>query len=373
MEAKNSGDVRIGNRKRMVNLLFTEGEMTKQELVGRLGISLATVNYLVKELTERGLLTTGEVRESTGGRKPVGICPVYGARYSVGVEAASDMLYLALVDLGGHVASKKSVARKQENTRAYWQAVGEEIRSFQDFTGVPREKLLDVGITLGVTMQDEELAQRRGAVSEAAVDLEMARNALGMTAHFRNSAKMAAVAHCWQGVREGSFVYVNLGQKLSAAIIHEGNVLDFAGINGEIGCMMALGASKPQYLDEMFSVEAICGRTGSGSIGEFFDRLRGKDASCCAFWKEYLREFSIFLHNLHCMFGWRIVLGGPLCTCLAAELPRLEAQMKELYPFVKRPGQILSVSALGEYGAAVGAAMLPVDKYLEFVPHIELS
>ena len=41
--------------------------------------------------------------------------------------------------------------------------------------------------------------------------------------------------------------------------------------------------------------------------------------------------------------------------------------MKELYPFEHFPENILSVTTLGEYGAAAGAAMLPIDKFLEAV------
>ena len=116
MEAKTNSDVRSNNRKRLVNLLFMQGEMTKQEMVGRLDMSLATVNYLVRELTERGLLTAGTAKDSTGGRKPVCICPVYDARFSIGVEAASDELHLVLLDLGGHILAKETVPMKQENT-----------------------------------------------------------------------------------------------------------------------------------------------------------------------------------------------------------------------------------------------------------------
>lgn len=366
MEAKTNSDVRSNNRKRLVNLLFMQGEMTKQEMVERLEISLATVNYLVKELTGRGLLTTGTAMDSTGGRKPVCICPVYDAKYSVGVEAASDALHLVMLDLGAHIIARETVAVKQENTKAYWQRVGEEIRRFGKERGVPKEKLLDVGITLGVTMKDEELVARSVEKPEFVMDLDLAREGLEIPVGFRNSTKMAAVAHCWQGKREGSFIYLNLGQKLSAAFVHEGNVMDFAGINGELGCMLALGTKKATHLDGIFSREAICSKTGSQSLGEFFQKQGAGEPRICAYWETYLRDLSMFLQNLYCMLGWRIVIGGSLSPYLEPFLPALEERVWEWYPLERPAGQILSASVLGEYGAAVGAAMLPVDSYLEF-------
>lgn len=367
MEAKTNSDVRSNNRKRLVNLLFMQGEMTKQEMVGKLDMSLATVNYLVRELTEWGLLTSGTAKDSTGGRKPVCICPVYDAKFSVGVEAASDELHLVLLDLGGHIVAKETVAMKQENTRAYWQAVGNRIRAFGDANRIDKEKLLDVGITLGVTMQDERLVERAAGHPGFVMDLVAAREGLDMPVHFRNSTKMAAVAHCWQGTRQGSFIYVNLGQKLSGAFVHEGNVLDFAGLNGELGCMLALGGPGGQYLDQIFSRETICQRTGSRNLADFFGRLKGKEPESCAYWETYLKDLSAALHNLYCMLGWRIVIGGSISPYLADYLPALEARMREHYPFAGPKDSILSTSVLGEYGAAVGAAMLPVDQYLEFV------
>ncbi|MCI8896036.1 MAG: ROK family transcriptional regulator [Lachnospiraceae bacterium] len=366
MEAKTNSDVRSNNRKRLVNLLFMQGEMTKQEMVGRLDMSLATVNYLVRELTERGLLTAGTAKDSTGGRKPVCICPVYDARFSIGVEAASDELHLVLLDLGGHILAKETVPMKQENTCVYWQQVGKRIRAFGEEHKIDKEKLLDVGITLGVTMQDERLVERKYGYPGFAMDLAAAREGLSMPVHFRNSTKMAAVAHCWQGTRQGSFLYVNLGQKLSAAFVHEGNVLDFAGLNGELGCMLAAGEPKVRYLDEILSRETICQRTGSRNLAEFFGRLKAQEPESCAYWETYLGDLSAFLYNLYCMLGWRIVIGGSSSPYLAEYLPAVEEQIRRHYPFEGPEDRILSTSVLGEYGAAVGAAMLPVDQYLEF-------
>ena len=85
MESTKNSDVRANNRKRVVNTLFREGPMTKQELALRLDISLPTVTLLLKEITEKGLVTKGEVLSSTGGRKPVCITPVEILHQSLGI------------------------------------------------------------------------------------------------------------------------------------------------------------------------------------------------------------------------------------------------------------------------------------------------
>ena len=100
---------------------------------------------------------------------------------------------------------------------------------------------------------------------------------------------------------------------------------------------------------------------------EFFEQLDNGNSLCVAAWDNYLTELSKFLYNLLCIFGWKIILGGSLSLYLKPYIGRIEAQMKELYPFEHFPENILSVTTLGEYGAAAGAAMLPIDKFLEAV------
>lgn len=365
MEATTNKEVRSNNRKRLVNLLFQYGEMTKQDIVKHLDMSLATVNYLVKELMEIGLLTTGKALSSTGGRKPVCIKPVYDTKYSIGVEAAQDVIRITALDLSTHILAKASYDVRQENTLAYWEHVGELIQSFAMENNLSREKLLDIGITLGITMQDEELVLRKAKSQEFKIDLEIAREGLGMPVHFRNSTKMAAVAECWNKKNDSNFIFVYLGTKISGASVQNSNVMNFSGINGELGCMFALGNGQTERVDDLLSKTVLYHKAGCKNTHHFFEKIQNNDAQCLQIWNEYLKELSKFLHNLLCMFGWKIVLGGSLSPYIEPYIPQLEKLMKEEYPFEEFPERILTVTELGAYSAAAGAAMLPIDKFLE--------
>lgn len=367
MEATTNSDVRLNNRKRLVNLLFMDGEMTKQDIVRKLDMSLATVNYLVKELMEKGLLTMGAALDSTGGRKPTCIKPVYNARYSIGVEAASDIVRLVALDLGTHIIARESQELLQENTSSYWEKVGNLVKEFAVKNEIPKELLLDVGITMGITMQDEEMVERKKQSQEFLFDMEMAKESIGIPVHFRNSTKMAAIAQCWHGSITGNFLYVYLGAKLSGAIVSESEVIDFAGINGEIGCMLTQGPSDNVRLDSIFSRRTLCKNAGCKNLAELFEKIENDDVTCKGVWEKYLAELSILAYNMLCIFGWRIVLGGSISPYIKKYLPVVEDKIREFYPFEHFPEKLLSVSSLGEYGSAVGAAMLPVDKFLEFI------
>lgn len=365
MEITTNSDVRANNRKRVANLLFTKGEMTKQEIVKHLDMSLATVNYLVKELTEMGLFTSGAAMDSTGGRKPICIQPVYGAKYSIGVEATADVVRLVALDLGTHVIAQESYEIAQESTLAYWKKVGEIVMEFGQKNNLSQEALLDVGITLGITMQDEIPVERKKQSQEFDFDIDLAREGIGMPVHFRNSTKMAAVAHCWHGDMKENFIYIYIGAKVSAAMVFENQVMDFARINGEMGCMLVGNNAEQKRLDSVFSRRTLCKNADCKNLDELFDKIQNGDAECKTVLDEYLDNLANFLYNLYCMFGWKIILGGTVSPFLKPYLLGIEEKMKEYYPFEEFPEKMLDVSWLGIYASAVGAAMIPIDHFLE--------
>jgi predicted NBD/HSP70 family sugar kinase len=366
MEATTNIDVRLNNRKRLVNLLFMNGELTKQEIVKKLDMSLATVNYLVKELTEKGLLTTGVALDSTGGRKPTCIKPVYAARYSIGVEATSDVIRIVALDLGMYIVAQELHEIPQENTASYWKRVGELIEEFAEKNRILRDTILDVGVTMGIAMQDEKSAERKKQYQEFSFDMDLAKENIGIPVHFRNSTKMAAIAQCWHGETTDNFLYIYLGAKISGAVVFKNEVMDFSGINGEMGCMVMQGQSDSERLDSILSRRKLCKDAGCRNLEELFQKIEDGDTKCRVILDLYLDELAKFLHNMFCVFGWKIILGGNVSPYITEYLPLLENKIRELCAFENVPIEILSVSHLGEYGSAVGAAMLLVDKFLEF-------
>lgn len=365
MKAATNSEVRLNNRKRLLKLLFTNGEMTKQDMAVRLDMSLSTVNYLTRELIESGLLATGALLDSTGGRKPVCIKPLYDAKFSIGVEVASDVVRIIMLNLGAHILEKESYPLKRENSLAYWRKIGDIIRNFGEAHSIPKDKLLDVGITVGVTMQDEKLAVRKNKNEEFLFDAQLAREGIQIPVHFRHSTKMAAVAQCRYSGIASNFVYIYLGAKISGAIIYDGKVMDFSGINGEIGCMLTLNTPDTVWVDSIFSRNALCSHAGCKDLKELSQRVKSGDSKCVLVWTNYINELAKLIHNIYCLFGWNIVLGGSVSPYIIDDLPLLEKKVRDSYPFVEFPDKMLSVSALGEYGSAFGAALLSINNFFE--------
>ena len=85
-EGVNNTSVRAENRRRVAYLLYQRGALSKQAIARELGLSIPTVNLLVSQLKEEGLLTlqSGASRRSptsatiasmySGWRSPITTC-----------------------------------------------------------------------------------------------------------------------------------------------------------------------------------------------------------------------------------------------------------------------------------------------------------
>ncbi len=366
MESTTNKDVRSNNRKRLINLLFRQGQMTKQELSVKLNISLPTVTTILRELAGKGLVTTGRVMNSTGGRKALCYMPVVDAKYSLGVDASEEGLRVAVLNLGAHIIAKEYFPLKRENTAEYWKRVNEILEKFSKRYVEQQDKLLDIGITLEVPMRDGKIVPEKGQQDQEILDLDLAASCFAMHVKFRNSTKMAALAQVWVLGNRNSFVFVKLGKHVRGALVHQGLVVEFANINGEFGNVLVNAKDNGRVrMKECLSAETLCCRARTADMEEFFWKIEKGSEEAKALWEEYLDELGIFFYNLHCIFGWEIVVGGLMSPYIEQYKDVLVRRIQAESSFAKEEKIILSMSELGESGAVVGAALLPIDEFLE--------
>lgn len=359
---KNS-DVRANNRKRIVNALFRQGQMTKQELSLKLNISLPTVTSLLKELTEKGLVTHGKILNSTGGRKPVCITPIYNVKYSIGAQVSAKGIHIIMLDLGSNIVAREFHSCIMSTTQAYWKTVNDIIMDFARRNLKHLELLLDIGITLEFPMQDGRIILKEDMPY---MDLGLAASCFERPVKFRNSTKMEAIAQTWAEERWENFVFVSLSDHFDGAMVYNGEVLEFSNINGAFGDMLIHKDGTLGRMTDYFTVPALCRKAQVVEIGAFFDGIAQSNATYKALWEEYMDGLCIFLHNIHCIFGWKIVVGGTLSAYMDAFRDNLNVRLAQMNDLLGDMDTYLEISRLGEYGAAVGAAMLPVDEFLEF-------
>ena len=112
--------VRLQNKKKVTNLLYKQGALSKQEIAHALSLSLPTVNLLVSQLREEGLVYMQSADESSGGRIPEIVHFQYEGLYAFGIEITGHHIRLTLINLGGKALVTNSIRVPFRNEKEYW-------------------------------------------------------------------------------------------------------------------------------------------------------------------------------------------------------------------------------------------------------------
>lgn len=366
MKTTTTMDVRINNRKRIINTLFRNGAMTKQDIANKLEISPPTVTVLLKDLREKGLIKKGQVMQSTGGRKPVCIAPIYNAKYAVGIEISSHELRIAVVDLGANIVAAKNYPFEVNNTKECWTDVNRLLMDIIDENIESRDKLLGVGIAFQTTVSKGRIIGKKNMPEQYQINLEMAASCFNVPVRFLSSGKVSAIAQIWALNDWDNFVFISLGSNISGTFVYNSNVMDFDGHGGDLGNIFLKYKDQKINASEACSVKALFEKAKVNSLIEFFDKIDKKDKEYVPYWEEYLDILSVLIHNLYCISGWKIVIGGSMSPYIEKYKEEVFQRLYELSDYQDLTIPTIRVSDLGEFCAAVGAALLPIDEFLKF-------
>ena len=87
--AKGGIDLRTlsdANRIHVLKVIHDQKNISRTELAKQTGLSLSAVSRIVKQLIEDGFVQETGLGDSSGGRKPITICPNPNAGYVIGVD-----------------------------------------------------------------------------------------------------------------------------------------------------------------------------------------------------------------------------------------------------------------------------------------------
>jgi len=102
-------------------------------------------------------------------------------------------------------------------------------------------------------------------------------------------------------------------------------------------------------------------------LQELKEKLDANDEQCISILNEYIDILSTFLFNLHMIFGWDIVIGGRLTPLIVYNRELIEDKIYELCKWEGVKKSFFEISKIGEKSAVIGAALLPIDRYLSAI------
>ncbi len=220
--------IREMNRVKIIKMLKSLGETTKQEIAVALGLSIPTVTTNIHQLVEAGLVEEAGVAQSTGGRKPIILKFIPDARHSFGVNLGSSMTEIILMNLNQDTVARSSFDYEEsEAFESILDRIQKEIEAMIIEHKLERKNILGVGIALPGLVDDDHLVLENAPnLGIKNYSFEAFQSRMGLKISIENEANIAAFAEQLLGNArdKGNLVYISVTDGLGAGIIIENHI-----------------------------------------------------------------------------------------------------------------------------------------------------
>ncbi|PRY56702.1 ROK family transcriptional regulator [Glycomyces artemisiae] len=256
---RHRGGARANAARRVLDLLRTEGTISRVELAERTGLTAATITNTVRPLIADGLVRESGRDPQPGRGQPRRLLQlVADAWYAVGVQIDRTTTTIEVLDFaGGRIAAADLPGTGGSGPDETIAALAGHVGALLDRAGVPRERVLGTGL---VTHGPQDL--HRGVLLTAQPGPDWLEypltgalaDRLGLPVLLENDATAAAVGELWAGeARTDTFGLVYMAAGIGGGVIVDGEVYRGRASNAvEIGHVPLAGGATP----------CVCGGAG---------------------------------------------------------------------------------------------------------------
>ena len=369
-------------------LLNAPSPMTKQEVAQAVGVSLPTVYQAFNALEERGLLTAGEERTSTGGRRAATFGITDKGFGSIGISVTGTELRAVVCNLQGvrykglacdvPLASSGSAAALNRAIQNLLNELEAQMRELDiELIG------LGIGIPSAVDPASGRLINTK--VMRLTDEVAYARDlTAGITCPARvfNDADCGAFSQFCPGGGVGyesepralerigrTLVYLSIERGVGGSILIDGiPVRGSHNLSAEFGHICVETDGKPCTCGQKGCLEAYCSTTVLSddqgcTLEEFFERVSNGDKRATAALDDYLEHLARGIHAIRMVLDCPVVIGGIMSFYLVPYIGRINARVRELDPFETGDEQLALQSVHPFHGVAFGAALQMIDRF----------
>jgi len=363
-------------RNSIYRFIYNSAEpVSRQDISSSLDISLPTVHQNITELMDAGLIRAGEIKESSGGRPPVGYEIDPDIRYSLGIEITYNHFRFWVGDLKQKEIAYKSIdIANTEFDDIDSDALKNNMDRFLEESNIPIDKVLGITIAIpGIFDDKTEKIVISPTLKMKNFHLSDFKKKTSLPVSVMNDASSAGYEE--RRIRQINgesldFVSLNLDDGVGGAIFINGKKIDGkTGHNGEFGHMRIVPDGRMCNCGQRGCLEAYTTklritRDLGISVEQFFDevgREQGRGPRTALFY-DMLKYLAIGIVNLRMAYDCDIVVGGYLTEYLGPYMDYLRATVRNLDPF----NEEVDYLELAKTSKSViqGAAWLQVSKFI---------
>lgn len=361
-EDQGAGDLsrlRRLNALAVIRTLRGESGLTLTEISRRTGLSRASTEDVVREVTERGWVAEAEPTAGTVGRPARRFRFREDAGRVLGVDIGGHKILALVADLDGTILHGDRVSVDPAMGRVErLAAVDRAIRSALAGASLPAAEVWASGVATTGLVDDTG----RVTLSEALPEwtgVEVAAHVRRLVAgpvFVENDSRLAALAESWRGVARHArdVVFLLAGLRTGTGLIidrklHRG----FGNAAGEIGALPAAGWIRAQE-----HLRSWPGSLPPPTVEDIFLAARGGDRKAAAAVRRYVRDIATGASALVLALDPElVVVGGGFSR--SADLI-VDPLRRELDRWCIRTPEVRA-SAFGDEGVALGAVRLALD------------
>lgn len=230
---------RFGSRGRALELIRSEGPISRIELAQNTGLTQATISHVVRSLIRDGLVREVGRGEPTGGKPRTMLEINPDARLGIGVQLGSESIVYVVVNLRGAVVGRlRAQGAGDREPAEVIAAMAADITALLDGLGVDRGLVVGIGLvspgpidrSRGVILHVPSLLSWSGYSLRAEFE-----RATGLRVSLDNDATAAALGEYWLGATSDSRAYacVYMATGIGAGIVIDGTI--YRGVSSNVG------------------------------------------------------------------------------------------------------------------------------------------
>ncbi len=389
------------NRQTVLSIIRSHGIIGRAKIAQYTKLSLPTVMKITESLRDMGLVREIGKGESSGGKPPKLVEFVPDSYYSIGVDIGTTNLTCIIADIGANIECKIvwPTNRSQMAVQGeFVERVGDCIEAALNKTGVPKEKMLGIGIGMpGLIDPDTHRVVFSPTISLTDLDIvNPLHKRFQMPTFIENMTRAMAVGEKNFGVCRDvdNFLCVNLGYGIGAALVMKGELYGgTSGSAGELGhitikphgilcecgrrgCLEAMASANAISRDakarlkageQSLILELAGGDIDAVDAKAVYDAAKAGDALAIELVNQVIEYLGIGLASMTTMFDPEyIVLEGGVSRAGSILTDKLSVLLENYkMPHCGKYTKIV-VSRFGADAAAIGAASLILNKFLEY-------
>ncbi|HHX62015.1 MAG TPA: ROK family transcriptional regulator [Epulopiscium sp.] len=370
------------NRSRILNVVYQNKTVTRQEVSRILRISLPTVVSNVADLVEEGILEVAGMATSTGGRKPMIIRFVAHSRYSIGIELKTSKGRIILTNLKSKIIDEIDLKWNKFRIEDVMQEAALLVDKMIKRNNIEADKLLGIGFAIPGIVDEETLylenAPNLGAKN---IDFNLYQHLFPAQIYMENEANTAAYAEAMLADENhnSNLIYLSIKEGIGTGIIIQNQL--YKGNNkkaGEFGhmhismekrkCSCGRYGCWETFASEKALKNSYAVMTGElGEIEHIMAKVKEKDLATQSVLDQYIDYLVVGIENIILGLSPQyIVLGGNISQYEDIIIPLIESKMGKETTIYEILETKVICSILGRNASILGASLLPIHNLFHY-------